>query len=48
MKFLLIVLVIHFIAELITRKPKNKNEEAALDERKELIRHPAEFILRNS
>jgi hypothetical protein len=45
MKFLLVVLAIHFVGELISNKTKNENK-TGMDERSELIRHPAEFELR--
>jgi hypothetical protein len=45
MKFLLIVLVIHFIGELITSK--RKNTAGKNDEKKEMRSiHPAEYELR--
>jgi hypothetical protein len=45
MKFLLVVLAIHFVGELISNKRKNENK-IEMDERNEVIRHPAEFELR--
>lgn len=47
MKFLLIVLTVHFIGELINNRVKAgklMNEEEG--EKNEFVRHPAEFILR--
>ncbi len=45
MKFLMIVLAVHFISEVISNKRK-KASEKNMDERKEIILHPAEYILR--
>ncbi len=45
MKFLLIVLMIHFIGELITSK--RKNDTAGKDEKQSMkSMHPAEYELR--
>jgi hypothetical protein len=45
MKFLLVVLAIHFVAELVGHKNKNvKDNEVGGED--QLIRHPAEFELR--
>jgi hypothetical protein len=45
MKFLLIVLAVHFVVELISRKRKEtKNSETEL--MNDAVRHPAEFELR--
>jgi hypothetical protein len=45
MKFLMIVLVVHFVAEVIGNKRKEVNEGKA-DEKDEKILHPAEFNMR--
>jgi hypothetical protein len=45
MKFLLIVLTVHFAAEMIGNKRKEKNENKAGNENKK-VRHPAEFDIR--
>ncbi len=44
MKFLLIVLAIHFVIEWFSYKGKEKEKE--MDEVNDKIRHPAEFDLR--
>jgi hypothetical protein len=44
MKFLMIVLAIRFIAELVSNKRKNNNNDANVMNEK--IIHPAEFALR--
>jgi hypothetical protein len=45
MKFLLIVLAIHFIGELVSNKRK-KDNIIETGEKDEMIRHPAEFEIR--
>lgn len=45
MKFLLVVLVVHFVAELI-RTQKNKIQEEVVEESNKKAVHPAEFSLR--
>ncbi len=45
MKFLLVVLAIHFIGELISNKRKDKRIIEA-DEMNERVYHPAEYELR--
>ena len=44
MKFLMIVLAIHFVAEMIGNKRKDNSKDA--DERNKKILHPAEFNTR--
>lgn len=43
MKFLLIVLAVHFIAEVISNKRKNINSDVEMNNN---VRHPAEYQLR--
>ncbi|MEI9913010.1 MAG: hypothetical protein WDO71_27215 [Bacteroidota bacterium] len=45
MKFVMIVLAIHFIGEVISNKRKEISNNNA-DERNETVIHPAEFNLR--
>lgn len=45
MKFLLIVLTVHFIGEVISYKRKDGSNNKG-DERNEKILHPAEFTVR--
>ncbi|HEX7845763.1 MAG TPA: hypothetical protein VF476_08205 [Chitinophagaceae bacterium] len=45
MKFLLVVLAIHFIVELISNRKANNSDNKA-EELDEETRHPAEFDLR--
>lgn len=44
MKFLMIVLAVHFVAEMISNKRKDKGNEAG--ERCDKVVHPAEFNMR--
>jgi hypothetical protein len=44
MKFLMIVLAVHFVAEMISDKRKKANHNAG--ESNEKARHPAEFEIR--
>jgi hypothetical protein len=43
MKFLIIMLAVHFVNELISNKRKDKSENS---DRNEIIRHQAEFSIR--
>ena len=43
MKFLIIMLAVHFVNELISNKRENKKTNA---DKNEIIRHPAEFSIR--
>jgi hypothetical protein len=45
MKFVMVVLAIHFIGEVIGNKRK-KIKDKRVNERNELVLHPAEYILR--
>ena len=45
MKFVMIVLAIHFIGEVISNKRK-ETRNRKIGERNETIRHPAEYDLR--
>ena len=45
MKFLMIVLAVHFVAEMISNKRKQINNDDAC-EKEEKILHPAEFDMR--
>ncbi|HLG40703.1 MAG TPA: hypothetical protein VI461_13585 [Chitinophagaceae bacterium] len=45
MKFLMIVLAVHFLGEVISNKRKGINNSSA-DEKNEKIIHPAEFNVR--
>ena len=45
MKFVMIVLAIHFIGEVISNKRKGKSNNDA-DEGNETVIHPAEFNMR--
>jgi hypothetical protein len=45
MKFLMIVLAVHFIGEVISNKRKGTNNNNA-DESNERVIHPAEFTMR--
>lgn len=45
MKFLMIVLAVHFVAEIISRKRK-ETDRGNGDERNKDVRHPAEYDLR--
>lgn len=44
MKFLLIVLAVHFVAQMISNKTKDNGNDAG--EENERILHPAEFNVR--
>jgi hypothetical protein len=45
MKFVMVVLAIHFIGEMISNKRKRVKDKRG-DERNEIILHPAEYLLR--
>ena len=45
MKFLMIVLAVHFVAEVISNKRKEMTDNKA-GEKEEKILHPAEFDMR--
>jgi len=45
MKLVMVVLAIHFIGEVISNKRK-KIKDKRMDERKEIVLHPAEYMLR--
>lgn len=44
MKFLIIVLAVHFVARMFSKGEENENNEAGV--MNEIVRHPAEFNLR--
>ena len=45
MKWVMVVLAIHFIGEMISNKRK-KIKDKGMNERNEIVVHPAEYLLR--